>query len=49
MLQVLHLKVINELANVDSKMETKMRTQLQKNLLKEINKIEKTLRTRDTS
>ena len=49
MLQVLHLKVINELANVDSKMETKMRTQLQKNLLEEKNKIKKTLRTRDTS
>ena len=40
MLQDLHLKVINELANVDHKMETEMRTQLQ-SLLEEINEIKK--------
>ena len=49
MLQELHLKVINELANVDCKMETKTRTQLQKNSLEEINEIKKILRTRDAS
>ena len=47
-LQELHLKVINELANIDSKMELETRAQLQKSLLEEINKIKKTLRTRDT-
>ena len=49
MLQVLHIKVINELANVDRKMESKTRNQLQKSWLEEINKIKKTLRTRDAS
>ena len=46
-LQALHLKVINELANVDRKLELETRNQLQKSLLEEINKIKKTLRTRD--
>ena len=46
MLQEIHLKVTNNLANVDSKMETEMRTQLQKNLLEEINDIKKTITTR---
>ena len=45
--QELHLKVINELANVDCKMESKTTNQLQKNLLEEINDIRRTLRKRD--
>ena len=45
-LQALHLKVINELSNVDRKMESETRT---KSLLEEINDIKKTLRTRDAS
>ena len=48
-LQALHLKIVNELANVDHKMESENRAQLQKSLLEEINEIKKTLRTRDTS
>ena len=48
-LQPLHLKVINELSNVDCKMESKPRTQFQQSLLEEINEIKKTLRTRDAS
>ena len=48
-LQELPLKVINELANIDRKMESKTITQLPKNLLEEINEIRKTLRTRDPS
>ena len=42
-LQGLHLKVVNELVNVDCKMELENRAQLQKNLLEEINEIKKTL------
>ena len=42
-LQALHLKVINELAKVDHKMESENRAQLQKNLLEEIKEIKKTL------
>ena len=49
MLQTLHLKVINNLSNVDHKMESETRTQLQRGLLEEINEIRKTLRTRDAS
>ena len=49
MLQALHLKVINELSNVDHKMEAETRTQLQKNLLEEINEIKKELRKNDFS
>ena len=45
-LQELHLKVVNELANVECKMELKNRAQLQKNPLEEINNIKKTLRMR---
>ena len=48
-LQELHLRVANELANVNRKMKSETRTQLQKNLLKEIIEIKKTLRTRDAS
>ena len=48
-LQDLCLKVINELTNVDHKMESETRTQLQKNLLEEINEIRKTIRMRDVS
>ena len=43
----LHLKVVNELANVDCIMESENRAQLQKGLLEEINEIKKTLQTRD--
>ena len=47
-LQDLHLKVINELANIDHKMKLETRTQLQESILEEINEIKKTLRKRDT-
>ena len=47
MLQALHLKVINELCNVDHKIKSETRTQ--KSLLEEINEIKKTPRTRDAS
>ena len=47
-LQNFNLKVINELASIDCKVESETRTQLQKSLLKEINEIKKTLRTRNT-
>ena len=46
-LQELHLKVIKELSNLDRKIASKTRNQSQKNLLEEINKIKKTLTTRD--
>ena len=49
MLQTLFLKVINELSNVNRKMESETRTQLQKSLFEEINEIKNTLRTRDAS
>ena len=45
----LHLKIINELANIDGKMELETRTKLQKNLPEEINEIKKTLTTREVS
>ena len=48
-LQALHPKVVNELANVDHKMESENRAQLQKSLLEEINEIKKTLPMRDAS
>ena len=40
-LQELHLKLINELFNVERKMEVEMKPQLQNNLLDEINEIRK--------
>ena len=43
-IQTLHLGVINELANVDHKMEVETRTQLQKCLLEEINDLKKAIR-----
>ena len=46
-LQDLHLKVINELANIDHKMESETRTQLQKSLLEKMNEIRNTLRRRN--
>ena len=46
-LQELHLTLIKELANVDSKMESETRTELQTRLLEEMNEIRKTLRMRD--
>ena len=45
-LQALHLKVDNELANIDQKMESENRAQLQKSLQEEINEIKKTLQMR---
>ena len=47
--QDLHLKVINEFCSFDRKMEAETRNQVQENLLEEINKIRKILRTIDTS
>ena len=38
-LKAWHLKVVNELANVNCKMESESRAQLQKSLLEEISKI----------
>ena len=46
-LQELHLKIINELANIDHKVESETRTQLQKYLLEEMNEIRKTLKERE--
>ena len=45
----LDLKLINELSDVDRKIESETRTQLQKGLLEKINEIKNTLRTRDAS
>ena len=47
-LQELHLKVINELVNVDRKMESENRNQSQKSLLEEMSEIKRTLRKRGT-
>ena len=44
MLQTFHLGVLNELANLDCKMEVVMRTQLQKSLLEEISNLMKAVR-----
>ena len=44
MLQTLHLEVLNELANVDGKMEAETRTQLQKILLEEVNDLKKAIK-----
>ena len=49
MLQTFHLAVLNELANLDRKMEVETRTQLQKSLWEEINDLKKKLRKRDAS
>ena len=43
-LQELHLKEINELANMDRKMESETRNQFQKRLLEEINDLKKEFR-----
>ena len=43
-LQTLHFGVLNELANVNCKMETEMRTQLQKSILEEINDLTKAIK-----
>ena len=48
-LQLLHLKAVNKLTNINQKMESENRLQLQKTYLEEINKIKKILRMRDTS
>ena len=47
MFEELHLKVINELDNIDQKMEWETRAQLQINLQEEINEIRSSLRKRD--
>ena len=49
MLQSLYFKVLNELANVDGKMEATIRSQLQKSQWEEINNLKKELRKRDAS
>ena len=45
-LQVFHLKTLNELSDVDRKMKAENRNQFEKSLLEEINDIKKTLGTR---
>ena len=44
MLQTYRLGVLNELANVDPKMEAETRAQLQKSILEEINDLKKAVR-----
>ena len=44
MLQTLHLRVLNELANIDQKMEAETRAQLQKSLLEEMNDLKKAVK-----
>ena len=46
-LQKLHLKVLDELSNVNRKMETENRNQFEESLVEEINDIKKTLGTRN--
>ena len=46
MLQTFHLKTLNELSDVDRKMEAENRNQFEKSLPEEIIDIKKTLRTR---
>ena len=46
MLKTLHLKTLNELSNIDRKMEAENRNQFEKCLLEEINDIKKNLGTR---
>ena len=48
MLQSLHLKMLNELSDVDHKMGAENRNQFEKSLLEEINNIKKTLGTRNS-
>ena len=43
MLQTFQLGALNELANVDCKMEAETKTQLQKSLLEEINDLKKAI------
>ena len=45
-LQTFHLKTMNELSDVDRKMDAENRNQFEKSLLEEINDIKKTLGTR---
>ena len=44
MLQTFHLGVLNELANIDHKMEAETRAHLQKSILEEINNLKKAIR-----
>ena len=45
-LQMFHLKTLNELSDIDRKMEAENRNQFEKSLLEEINDIKKNLETR---
>ena len=47
-LQTLRLKMLDELSNVNRKMEAENRNQFEKSLLEEINDIKKTLGTRNS-
>ena len=45
-LQTFHIKTLNELSDIDRKMEAENRNQFEKSLLEEINDIKKTLGTK---
>ena len=49
MLPTFHLGALNNLSNVDHKMEAKTRTQLQKCLLNEITNLKKAIGKKDVS
>ena len=49
MIQALHFGSLNDLSNVDCKMEVEIRSQLQKSQQEEINDLKKELRKRDAS
>ena len=44
MLQTFHLEALNDLSNIDCKMEAETRTELQKDLLEEINDLKKAVK-----
>ena len=48
-LQMFHLRALNNLANVECKMEAKTITQLQKSLWEKINNLRKAARKKDAS
>ena len=49
MLQMFHLGVLNDLSNVNCKMEAKTRSQMQKSILEEFNGLKKAIRKSDAS
>ena len=49
MLQTLHLEVLNDLSNIDYKMEAENRNQFENSLLEGINDLKKELKRRDAS